>query len=161
MASKRVTLAEKMKPNVITPNEENTPKGQGADIFFNTKDDNNINTGNNTKDDIIIDNKYNITNGIKNDTNININNVIKKDINNNNNYSIKNNTKIVIKKDIKKDIKKKIIKKGYHCHIPIEYILALDALKEVTEKYKDDLAQEAFELLFKKYGVDIQHIDNN
>jgi hypothetical protein len=88
----------------------------------------------------------------------------KKDINNNNdnNKDIdnKNNIDIVIdtKKDIKKYIKEKPPKpEGYHCRLPHEYILAIDEAKILTGFYKDELAQMAYELLFKKLGIEIKN----
>jgi len=75
------------------------------------------------------------------------------EVKSNNNSIIEN--KIIIKKVFKKDSRKKTeLQRGYNCHLPTEYIEAIDALKQETGYYKDELARMAFELLFEKFGVE-------
>lgn len=86
---------------------------------------------------------------------------IKKDNNKENNNNNKNNIDKDIVIDTKKDIKKYIKIKppkpvGYHCRLPEEYILAIDEAKKITGFYKDELAQMAYDLLFKKLGIEIK-----
>jgi len=88
---------------------------------------------------------------------ININNDIKKENNTDNNKDIDKDIAIDTKKDIKKYIKIKPPKPvGYHCRLPEEYIIAIDEAKILTGFYKDELAQMAYELLFKKLGIVIK-----
>ena len=93
---------------------------------------------------------------------INNNIDIKKDNNIDNNKDIDNDIVIDIKKDIKKYIKIKPPKpEGYHCRLPHEYILGIDEAKNITGFYKDELAQMAYDLLFKKLGIEIKKGDKN
>jgi heme oxygenase len=82
----------------------------------------------------------------------------KKDNVTDNKNNIDKDIVIDTKKDIKKYIKVKPPKpEGYHCRLPHEYINAIDEAKIITGFYKDELAQMAYELLFKKLGIEIKN----
>jgi hypothetical protein len=81
-------------------------------------------------------------------------NVLKADSNINSNIKsdIKSDININIKSNIKKPPKDEM--NTFFTHLPKEYTLALSKLSVTSGYNKRELSEEAFQLLFKKHGVE-------